>query len=284
MSSQFWGTLYSMIVREARAMEPPSRKPKYPDSLVVAMFLWMVFHDRTQAWACERSNYHGVFRPRRLPSPSRFSRRLRDERCTELLRRVVEAFGGTQQAGYFFLDSRPLTVGACSQDPEATAGRVYGGFARGYRLHVLVDEYGTAVAWKVTSMNTAEVAVAPELLRQVPPHSCVLADANYDRAPLYEEAEARGVTLLAKPRKNAGKGHHRQSPARLAAIALWNTDAATFTRMRWHVERAQAHQSTFVGGLQPLPAWVRRRYRVERWVAAKLVIYHVRMHQKQRAA
>ena len=284
MSNQIWRVLYPVIVRESRAMGRRARRATYSDRLIVAMFFWMVLHDRTQQWACDRLSYHGPFRPRALPSPSRFSRRLRSERCRQLLKRVVEAFRGSPQAGYYFLDSRPLTIGACSKDPDGLAGRVYGGFARGYRLHSLIDENGVVVAWRVASMNVAEMSVAPELLGQAPAKSLVLADANYDRTPLYEGAHAAGVTLLARPRKNAGKGHRPQSPIRLASIALWNTDPQKHIYMRWHVERAQAHQSTFAGGLQPLPTWIRRLPRVERWVAAKLVIYHARLEQKRRAA
>lgn len=284
MSNPLWAELYAVIVRESRAMGHRGRRATFSDRLIVAMFFWMVLHDRTQQWACERSSYGCSFRPRALPSPSRFSRRLRSERCAQLLNRVVEAFRGSPQAGYYFLDSRPLTIGACSKDPDGPAGRVYGGFARGYRLHSLIDENGVVVAWRVASMNVAEMKVAPELLGQAPPESLVLADANYDRTPLYEGANAAGVTLLARPRKNAGKGHRRQSPIRLASIALWNEDAEKYIRMRWHVERAQAHQSIFAGGLQPLPTWIRRLHRVERWVAAKLAIYHARLTQKTRAA
>lgn len=284
MSSRIWKELYPVIVRESRAMGRRKRMAKYSDSLIVAMYFWMVLHDRTQQWACERSSYHGAFRPRELPSPSRFSRRLRSESCSRLLRRVVESFRGSPQVGFYYLDSRPLPIGACSKDADGKAGRVYGGFARGYRLHALIDEKGVVTAWRVAPMNVAEARIAPELLDEAPPRSKVLADANYDRAPLYEGADAVGVTLLAKPRKNAGQGHRRQCPVRLAAIALWRKDAEKYSRMRWHVERAQAHQSIFAGGLQPLPTWIRRLPRVKRWVAAKIVIYHARLAERSRAA
>ena len=118
MSNQIWRVLYPVIVRESRAMGRRARRATYSDRLIVAMFFWMVLHDRTQQWACDRLSYHGPFRPRALPSPSRFSRRLRSERCRQLLKRVVEAFRGSPQAGYYFLDSRPLTIGACSKDPD----------------------------------------------------------------------------------------------------------------------------------------------------------------------
>jgi len=284
MSSQVWPALYSVIVQEAREMDRPRRKTRFSDQLIAAMFFWMVIHDRTQEWACRRSSYHAIFRPRILPSPSQFSRRLRGPRCVELLKRVERAASRHAASPWCYLDARPLMVGACSKDPDAKAGRVYGGFARGYRVHSLLDEKETVIAWKLAPMNVAEVAVAAELLRQAPSGSSVLADSNYDRAPLYDIAAEHGATLLAKPRTNAGKGHRPQSPARLVSIAKWQADAQTYASRRTHVERAQAHQSNFAGGLQPLPTWIRRLRRVERWVAAKLVINHVRLQQKDHAA
>ena len=33
--------------------------------LIVAMYAWAVWHDRTTSWACDRGHYTGLFRPRR---------------------------------------------------------------------------------------------------------------------------------------------------------------------------------------------------------------------------
>ena len=37
-------------------------------------------------------------------------------------------------------------------------------------------------------------------------------------------------------------------------------------------------------GLAPLPHWVRRLHRVQRWVTAKLVIYHARLRSQKEVA
>lgn len=249
------------------------------------MFVWTVWHDRPQCWACQRSNYNGLFRPRRLPSVSEFNKRIRSLRFAQLLEAVFRALAPTPPPGAVcWLDARPLPVGACSKDRDARAGRVYGGFARGYRVHALVSELGQVFAWRLTSMNVAETTVAHELLGEVLVASTTLADSNYDRAPLHERAAQRSATLLAKPRRNAGWGHRRQSPRRLANIARWNANAQDYARRRAAVERAFGWQSSFGGGLAPLPAWVRTPARVQRWVAVKLTIYHMRNHEKRASA
>lgn len=285
MSSQGWRQLYQIIKREARRLPKAKRRFVYSDALIGAMFVWSVWHDRPQCWACQRSSYNGLFRPRRLPSVSEFNKRIRGERFAMLLDAVFAALVPKPSPGArCWLDARPLPVGACSKDRHARPGRVYGGFARGYRVHALLDEQGRVFAWRLTSMNVAEPTVAHELVDQLPPQSTLLADGNYDRAPLHERVAQGGATLLAKPRRNAGRGHRRQSPTRLANIARWNANDQEHTRQRAAVDRAFGWQSSFGGGLAPLPAWVRTPARVHRWVAIKLTIYHMRNHEKRACA
>ncbi len=285
MSSQGWRLLYRIIKREARRLPKPRRRFDYSDALIAAMFFWAVWHDRPQCWACRRDSYGSLFRPRRLPSISEFNKRIRSERSTRLLESVFTHLSSNEVPDEVcLLDSRPLPVGACSKDQAARAGRVYGGFARGYRLHALVAENGVVLAWRLAAMNVSESTIARALLPQAPTKSCVLADANYDRTPLYECAAEHDVRLLARPKKNAGQGHHRQSPVRLAAIAIWRLDADHYARRRDQVERAFAWQSNFGGGLAPLPAWVRTPPRVYRWVQAKLIINHLRIRERQAVA
>jgi hypothetical protein len=285
VSSPGWRRLYAVIKQQARGLPRPVRRFTYSDALIGVLFFWAVWHDRPQCWACQRDSYNGRFRPRKLPSLSEFNRRIRSERFARLLERVFRAFAPEPQAGGMcLLDARPLPAGACSKERAARAGRVYGGFARGYRVHALVDESAAVFAWKLTAMNVAEPEVALELLSHVAPGSTVLSDGVNDSARLYEAAQQHQATLLARPRKSAGQGHCRQSPARLRSIALWNAAPRQYAIRRAQVDRIFGWPSSFGGGLSPLPAWVRTPARVYRWVAAKLTIYHVRRHEKRSCA
>ena len=273
MSSRVWAELYRSIKSEARCMPRRVEEVKFSDALIVAMYFWMVLHERTQTWACQRSSYTSEFRPRRLPSVSWFSRRLRDARCQELLERVRVRWSQTPDVNLLsYIDGRPLPVGACSKDQDAKAGRVYGGFARGYKVHALVAQNGRVFQWKVTGLNEAEQTVARELLAHATPRSFVLGDGNDDATPLYEIAESRQAQLLAPPRATRGRGHRRQNPARLRANTLWREAPREWAQRRRDVERCFGNQSSFPGGLSPLPAWVRTLPRVRRWVDAKLTI------------
>lgn len=290
MSSPEWRVVYQTIRKVNRQLPRPHRRPEYSDVLIVAMYLWAVAHDRPQGWACRRDSYGSVFRPRRLPSQSRFSRRLRDARCHHILQGVYNALAQTDRpTPVTFLDARPLIVGSCSKDRSARAGRVYGGFARGYKLHQLVAEDHRVLCWSVTPLNESEAVEALQLVEATTGvGECVLADGLYDDGRLYENVEARGGLLIAGLRPSrlvrpprAG----RNSPARLRAVKLWQDHIARFIyRDRWKVELAFAHQSGYGGGLAPLPAWVRSLPRVRRWVGAKLILHHAHLRIRRLSA
>jgi len=85
MSSQERKTVYQAVRQVARKLPRPRRQPQLSDVLIVAMYLWAVAHDRPQCWACDRHHYNGIWRPRRLASQSRLSRRLRPPRCQAII-------------------------------------------------------------------------------------------------------------------------------------------------------------------------------------------------------
>jgi hypothetical protein len=209
---------------------------------------------------------------------SQFCRRIKDERCRKILCQVYDRLvGATETSGLLFLDARPFPVGPCSQDAEARAGRIYGGFARGYKLHALVSENRSVPIWSVMPLNVSETTVAEELIRTYRPSGLLLADANYDSMRLYDQVAQYTGQLLTPVPKNGGKGHRKQSRSRSAVIASWKGIAGYVYQDRFQVEGCFGNQSSFGGGLGPLPAWVRTLPRVRRWVGAKLIIYHARL-------
>lgn len=290
MSSREWNIVYQAIKEAARRMPKPRWRPEYSDALIVAMYLWAVHHDRPQGWACNRANYRSCFRPRRLPSQSRFSRRIRSARCRALLTAVYRRLADVDRASDInYIDARPFPVGGCSKDRQSRCGRVRGGRARGYRLHALVSDDRRVLNWAVTPMNEAETTCAQLLIHTAPAVAdVILGDGVFDASPLYDAAAARGSTLVAairddrlrsKPRAN------RNSPARLVAVEQWKHGVARYVyRDRIAVERTFGNQSSYGGGLGPLPAWVRTLPRVTRWIGAKLTLYHARLQHRNTAA
>ena len=220
MDRELW-TLVLATVRRAAAdvgWNGGRRAPRYPNWLIVAMYLWSVWHDRTLSWACDRAHYGNLFRPRALPSVSQFTRRVKSDDCRRVLQRVHDALaqrGLTIDEGY--LDGKALLVSPVSKDRQATRGRVSGGFAKGYKLHAFVNEHRRVVAWAVTGLHADEKTVARHLLPHLPPMApgaVVLKDSNYDSAPLHKDAaELVPAAALVGPLRGqnhvgAGGRHH----------------------------------------------------------------------------
>jgi hypothetical protein len=285
MDSHGWRFLYQTVREVARTLPRPLRQPQYSDVLIVMMLLWAAGHDRPMNWACQRKHYHGAFRPRRLPCAPQFSRRLRWERTEQLLTGVFRRLAEPEHiTPLCFVDGKPLVVGSCSKDRDARAGRIYGGFARGYKIHVISTEDRRILCWSVEPLNVDERPVAAEMIRQLCLPALLLGDGQFDSNPLYVLTRECGGQLLTPVPTHAGQGHREQSPERLAAIAAWRGIAGYVYRERIRVEQTFAHLTSFGGGLGPLPSWVRTLPRVRRWVGAKVILYHVRLKLRRPAA
>lgn len=285
MSSHVWRLVYHTLRRVDKRIPKKGRACQYSDTLIVAMYLWTVFHDRPLCWAVDRSNYSSVYRPRRLPSRSQFGRRIRSARCQALLDALNRELAEVEEIpNIFLMDSRPLRVGPYSRDPDVRTGYTKDGFAKGYKLHALATKQGAIVAWRLTPLNRNDKPVARELIEEARPQGLVLADGAYDSGALYDQVLEHRALLLTPLPENVGGGHRPQSAARMLAARMWANGAEDLFRERLGIERIFSQQSSFGGGLAPLPAWVRRWSRVWRWVAAKLILYHARLALRREAA
>lgn len=284
MDRSTWTVLMLASRVAVRRLPRTRRRAMYSDLLVLRMWLWAVMHDRPLSWACRRESYGSSFRPRTLPSVSRFSRRLRTMRFLRsrvLLHRVLVAHGRGDALS--FLDGKALAVGECTTDPDARDGVVTTGrFRKGYKLHARATKAGIIEEYRVTSLNEGEARIARKLVCGVPAGGVVLADANYDARKLYAAIERRRAWFLAPPkgRATAESTLRRMPESRRQAVMLWQHRRPLAERamsVRQGIERVFAHLCGFGGGLGPLPAWVRRLGRVRLWLDAKIAIYHARI-------
>lgn len=293
MDRDAWKLTLAAVKRAARRLPRPARRFAFADWLVVAMYLWAVAHDRPQSWACVRAHYTSLFRPRKLPSVSQFNRRVACERTRQLLLLVHQDLGGTLvPTAISYLDGKALPVGPCSKDPDAKRGKVYKGFAKGYKLHAWVTEDKRIPLWAVTALNVHESHVARlmftcEFAPRLSDRSLVVTDGNYDDHELHTDVAGSGGRLLPGMR---GLGQHpvtqrQMGPARRECVAAWGGEAAPLARMvhrrRIAVEQTFSGLCSRGGGLGPLPAWVRRLTRVRRWVGAKIILYHAHLRLRQ---
>jgi hypothetical protein len=301
MDRELWNQLLPVIKRCAKEVgwRGGQRLPLYANGLIVAMYVWSVWHDRPLCWACDRAHYGRLFRPRALPSVSQFTRRIKSQEVQQILQRVHDALaqrGRCCEEGY--IDGKPLLVSPVSKDRQAKRGKISGGYGKGYKLHAYVNEHRRIVVWCVTGLNADEKTVAREaLLPKLPslsPQALVMADSNYDSAPLHKEAaEPRGICLLHRLRgqdRVGENGHHRQTwrqmgPARRQLVRAWEHQPHRIKfllKSRDTIERVFGVLTCTAGGLgTALPPWVRTHARVRRWVGVKIILYNARLKVKE---
>ncbi len=284
MDHELWNQLSHAMFDVARGF-PKSSRCTYDTHRIVRVYLWSVLHDRPVVWATAPRNWSGQTRPKVLPNQSTMSRRLRDEQIWRFLEKVARRVAGPLHPVLIkMLDGKPLIVAKHSADEDATRGRGVGGFAKGYKLHAIWAGGPMPLAWSVCPLNVSEVTEAETLIPQLSDEGYLLADANYDRNVLYDQAAAHGHQLIAQRQKvGAGMGHHYHSRHRLRSIHLLEHAPSSFGRdlyrMRRAIERDFGSLTGFGGGLQCLPSWVRSLRRVRLFVHAKLIINAARVRR-----
>lgn len=304
MERELWRILYWMVLSVDNCWA--ARAVGYSDGVIVCTYLWAAVHDRPTCWACDERNwpldeplpFGGA-----IPSQPTISRRLRTTGVTELLARVQRQFlDAAVDAGAMMLfkmiDGKPLPVGGHSTDPDARWGEGVRGLAKGYKLYAIwAAASPVPIAWEVRAMDAAEKTVArvliPRLADASPGGGYLVGDGIYDSNPLHDLAADPAVDhqLVARRRyPGTGLGHRRHSPKRLRSIELLEGGGAfgaALHHARDGIERKFGNLTGFGAGLQPLPAWVRRPWRVRLWVQAKLLVNAARIirnQQEQRAA
>jgi transposase len=270
------------ILKKLRAARRRARET-FTDQTIVLIYYWSVLNNQTRAWACDPENWPLKLPPGGLPSESQFSRRFRAARLQRLLDRVEEAVRKIDppprdRVCYFKIDGRPLVIGNHSHDPHCGYGRAAGGKARGYRLHEIIDAAGRSVSWRLTPMQGDEREMARRMLRDLAFVGYGFADKSYDSNAVFDAGMERGIQVVGPRRmgKDKGLGHRRQSPARLRSRDHLENTISRFGRdlyaTRSDIERVFGTAACTPELLNGLPAWVRTRPRVHRWVQAKLVL------------
>jgi hypothetical protein len=305
MEDQLWKALYPVFYDEYKRRGRQRRK-QFNDAIILLVALWAVLHDRPVRWACRKNNWHGVDIGD-LPSPATMSRRLRTLSVQLLLERVFYRFLSAVAADAFCLcrriDSKPLPVGGFSKDRDARWGYATGGKCKGYKLFCCWGKAPTVPeTLMLAPLNFSDQSGAIGLIDRLKwlhrgaASGYVLADSTHDTNPLHAHAGAHGLQPIT-PRKQPGTelGHRQHSPSRLRSIALLeppsipmhNPEARLgpeLYRMRTQIERDYGNLSSFGGGLQPLPSWVRRPHRVALWIILKLIINAARICRNTRLA
>jgi hypothetical protein len=321
MDHTIWAIVTAAVDRALRAIPHRGRRPVFGDRLIILMVLWIGWHDRCLSWACDRTHYGSLFRPRRLPSISRFSRRVKGDRIQLVLQHVHDDLAVRGTTCPFdllnYIDGlrraqssrKPTLVSPVSKDPDAKRGKISGGFARGYKLHAMINEHRRVVVWCLTPLNTDEKLIAAELITYLPmgfgytdaPAGIALeapltlgdrlrraqSSRNYDSANLHRAFANRGRHLLAPlrgqqfvgPNGRGKRNLNHMGPVRREVVETWDICPDLIHYIMNSRNNAEGTFSVLAlaCGLDSLPGFVRRLPRVRRWVGCKIILYHARM-------
>ena len=185
----------------------------YSDGLITLIYFFAVLSDRSGRWACDRRNWPLWYRRLKLSSYSQYNKRIKSPWIRGIINQINAQL--RDRLGHSFekvADGKPLVVGGFSHDPDARLGKVPDGWAKGYKLHVIVDSCGGIDAFEVTALDAGEATVLRRLIPGADLAGAILrADANYDSNPTYRVAAQAHARLIAPRRKpGTGLGHHPQ--------------------------------------------------------------------------
>ena len=274
-------------------------RDQYSTALVVRVYHWACLHDRPVCWACDPTNWTTSTRPGRLPDQSTMSRRTRRADFWRFLERVGQRLKGKAgRAGapggdslVKIVDGKALELPNHTGDPDATWSRGVSRTSVGYKLHAIFSGDPMPDAFAITTLKVCEKQMAARMIGRLGGYGYLLGDAHYDASWLFDhchEHDHRLVCPRAKP--GTGEGHHYVSPHRRRAIAMLEVPRAVNSfgqelyDLRTGIERDFSQLTCFGAGLGPLPAWVRRIWRVRHWVMNKLLINAARIRINRRKA
>jgi Transposase DDE domain len=303
MERERWAELSAAVTGVDAGWEDGGRYV-HRTAVIVRVHLWAAAHDRPVSWACEADNWDARRRPAELPDQSTMSRRTRGrhgkrfEAFLDAVSRRMNRGAGRPPAPMRLvkvMDGKALPVAAHSKDRDARWGRGAGQKSNGYKLHLVRCDRPMPEQWAVTPLDVDERVVARRMIKRLgrDPQAAgyLLRDGMYDASDLHDRCAAAGHQMVGPRRRpGTGLGHCYQSPHRLRGIEMMEPPAGVnafgkdLYRRRLQVERDLGNLVSFGGGLQCLPPWARRIWRVRLWVYAKLLINAARIRCLRRRA
>jgi len=177
-----------------------------------------------------------------------------------------------------------------TKDPEAITGWASGRYAKGYKLHVVIDGGNRLLGWRVESMNKGETPTCRKIVEGFPRQRrkrIMVGDAGYSSNQLHGMSASRNIRLIApRARPGTGLGWRRHHRDRLSSVRLTEDRGGwmwpMLRSMRIGVERYFSGLVTSCVGAGHLPSWVRSLRRTRLWIGAKLAINAARIVRNQR--
>src|SRR3954468_20813541 len=142
-----------------------TRDCTYSDGLIALIFLFAALGNHSCRWASQKRHWPLWCRRLTFPSYSQLCRRLKSTSVQRLLEQInQECKAALAHSGELGADGKPVVVSGFSKDPDATVGKVPDGFARGFRIHVIINSPCIIEDFEVSGLRAGEATVLRELL------------------------------------------------------------------------------------------------------------------------
>jgi hypothetical protein len=275
MERELWNKIYHCVKELASNKRP--RCASFSDAQIVLTYFWSVLNNRSINWATHKCNWPLHMRRCRIPTSSTMTRRLPTESIQELLKTIHQNIIQQYPRNTCrWIDAKPLPIGGCSKDKDSSYGFGASCILRGYKLYAVADQNQGFIAWSVKAIKHNEALVARELIPQLDSGGYLIGDTAYDSDILYNLAAQSEIQLIAPRKRARALGHRKYSQHRLRSLQMQQREfGRSLLSSRVNIERMFGNLTTFIGGLGPLPHWVRTLFRVEMWVRAKMIFYHL---------
>lgn len=290
MELELWSEI-SAAISAVAGNWPAHKRDRYPTALIARVYQWAALHDRPVSWACHKQNWGARTCPAVLPDQSTMSRRARRPDFEPFLQRVGQRLNGSTgpAAMVKVVDGKALELANHTTDRDATWGRGVSRLAAGYKLHAIFSDKPMPDAFVITTLNVCEKQMAARMIRRVEGGGYLLADGNFDASWLFDKCHEHGHQLLCPRAKPfSGEAHRYVSEHRRRSIAMLEMPGSIsrfgkqLYNRRTSIERQFAQLTCFGAGLGPLPAWIRRIWRVRHWVTSKLLANAARIRIRRR--
>ena len=118
----------------------------------------------------------------------------------------VQSFAG-QKTGIYFIDSTMIKVCHIKREKQhkvfkglAQKSKSSTGWFFGFKLHLVINDKGELMAFKVTAANVDDREPVPDLVKNLV--GKLIGDRGYISQPLFEELYQKGLQLVTRIRKN----------------------------------------------------------------------------------
>ena len=173
---------------------------------ILVLFQMVRFRDFKTFYQGFLKVYYAAYFPK-LPTYERFIHLMK--RAIFPLTLFTQLKGG-QRTGIYYIDSSCLPVCHLKRskrhktfDNIADYGRTSVGWFFGLKLHLVINERGELLAFKVTRGNRSDSKEAASLLKHL--KGLAFGDKGYLGKQLFEELFASGLKLITRKRKNMKK-------------------------------------------------------------------------------